>query len=135
MSVLASHDPVSESSVTDREESLELLTQRPGTSRTSGRMISVINYFMKIFNSISLLQVCQFVRCIHDHRCKSSSILKFNNINKIDLLYFKSKMFHTQGQDRLDQEEEIGIAEDSPFFADAEKIAGEMAMNKFLEMG
>lgn len=87
MSVLASHDPVSESSVTDREESLELLTQRPGTSRTSGRMISVINYFMKIFNSISLLQVCQFVRCIHDHRCKSSSILKFNNINKIDLLY------------------------------------------------
>ena len=30
---------------------------------------------------------------------------------------------------------EIGIAEDSPFFADAQKIAGEMAMNKFLEMG
>ena len=49
---------------------------------------NVIIHFMKIFNSISLLQVCQFVRCIHDHRCKSSSILKFNNINKIDLLYW-----------------------------------------------
>ena len=39
-------------------------------------------------------------------------LLGTQRLYKIDLLYFKSKMFHTQGQDCLDQEEEIGIAED-----------------------
>ena len=39
-------------------------------------------------------------------------LLGTQRLYKIDLLYFKSEMFHTQGQDRLDQEEEIGIAED-----------------------